>query len=521
MSVNKCSCSDCELEVWKEYDKCVLHCSKNIYQNDRHDGTLSEFGRKFKQYIIEKLVVEHYCDDEVIDEKIIAEEINSNNIEKMSELKNCFIKIDYMAFPHRDGRDSYDYLKVLNLFGEIHFDYCEFYETELKLPDIKVFFQDCIFKNGWYLYDYRILKNQDDVIYQTCRFHKLVSVYLTGEDDISVLSYSQFDYTCIFDEGLELDFVQFNEALFNTNQENYQENYVIKYIKFECCIFEKKFELMNCKIDILELNKNTFKNKIECKYNIIQKFTIDDSNFEKLVDFYRTEFIEFKIYKSIFKDFVGFERCEFGTLGVSEECISRFQYVTFLDFTNFRDTKFKSGLDIENINVKEYPNFLNTEIDEFNTNRETFRVLKYSFDKNGNYLEGNKYFSLEMKKYGKELYLSPLKGHVQEKLIFWVNEKVSNFGQSWGRPVAWIILFIIIYGFIIYGNEHHWLMHIYPKGSEVLNTIMHWLNYPLKDFRPLEKILKKDYEFMSLVFNIIFSVLIWQTIVAVKRHTKR
>ena len=74
---------------------------------------------------------------------------------------------------------------------------------------------------------------------------------------------------------------------------------------------------------------------------------------------------------------------------------------------------------------------------------------------------------------------------------------------------------------IIYGNENHLLMDIYPKGSEILNTIMHWLNYPLKEFRPLEKILKKDYEFMSLIFNVIFSVLIWQTIVAVKRYTKR
>ena len=58
--------------------------------------------------------------------------------------------------------------------------------------------------------------------------------------------------------------------------------------------------------------------------------------------------------------------------------------------------------DLENINLKESPNFLNTKIEPKNTNRETFRITKDSFDKIGNHIEANKFFVYEMKKH-KEL----------------------------------------------------------------------------------------------------------------------
>jgi len=521
MNVNKCSCTDCDLDTWREYDKCVLHCPKNDYSNDWNDGTLSSFYDEFKKYIIDSVKKSHkYIDD--MNAKLTIEELEANNIDKenFDAFEEYQIVPRNIMFPTRDDRDYFDYFHLLDCFGKVWFIGCEFYLSDLELARARVFFQDCIFLNDWYLYDYSILKNRDNVIYQTCKFNKLISAY-SREDDIYILSYSQFDYTCIFYQGLELDFVHFKEPLFNTNQENYQENYAIKYIKFEYCIFEKKLELINCKIDTLYMNKNTFEDKFECKFNLIQKFTIDDSNFTELVDFYKTEFIEFKIYKSIFEKFVGFEECRFGKSKGDNKYIAIFEYATFLDFTNFRNTKFLSGLNMEKINLKEYPNFLGSFVEFQNTNRETFRILKYSYDKIGNHIQANKYFSLEMKKHKVELKDKLIKGYLQEKFIFWINEKMSNFGQSFIRPIGLIVFFSIMYGLIIYGNEHTWLMDISPKVSEILNTIVQGLNYPLKEFRPLEKILKKDYEFMSLIFNIIFSVLTWQTIVAVKRYTKR
>lgn len=301
----------------------------------------------------------------------------------------------------------------------------------------------------------------------------------------------------------------------NENQTTIKNLSIKNTIFHESCIFN------NFEIENFTIHKSTFEQKFECKENKIESFLIDDSNFTKLVDCYKTEFEKFKIYKSIFDNFVGFEKCVFGSTRKNSEHVAQFEYATFLDFTNFRNTKFLSGLDMEKINLKEYPNFLGSFIEYQNTNRETFRILKYSYDKIGNHIEANKYFSLEMKKHKEELKNKPMKGSFQEKFIFWINEKMSNFGQNFMKPIGLILFFSIIYGLIIYGNEHTWLMNISPEASEILNTIVTCLNYPLKKFRPLEKILKTDYEFMSLMFNIIFSVLIWQTIVAVKRYTKR
>jgi len=150
-----------------------------------------------------------------------------------------------------------------------------------------------------------------------------------------------------------------------------------------------------------------------------------------------------------------------------------------------------------------------------------FRQLKVINDKHANYVEANKFYAMEMKVHEEDLFSGKVKSSRQEKFVFWINKLVSNFGQSFLRPLGWIVVFAILYAVIIYGNEQRWLENIFPIASRCLNDIVYILNYPIKNIPPLEKLVKEDFEFMSLIFYIIFSVLIWQTIVALKRYTKR
>lgn len=182
MSTKKCSAENCDLDAWKNDNKCVLHCQKNDYQSDRYDGTLNEFYSEFKKYIVHTLK-RNGTSKQDIHEKIITGKINAENLEK-NDLKESYIHIHNIVFPYRAGRDIFDYLKVLNLFGEIHFDNCTFYTTSLKLPYSQVFFQECKFINGWFLYDYKLLENADSVIYQSCCF----------KDDISMENFDDNDY---------------------------------------------------------------------------------------------------------------------------------------------------------------------------------------------------------------------------------------------------------------------------------------------------------------------------------------
>lgn len=89
--------------------------------------------------------------------------------------------------------------------------------------------------------------------------------------------------------------------------------------------------------------------------------------------------------------------------------------MTFLSFVNFRNATFNSGLDLENANLKEMPNFLNVKLLSNNTNRETLRIIKHSFDKVGNHIEANKYFSLEMERHKNDM---AGESWSQEKIVF-------------------------------------------------------------------------------------------------------
>ena len=130
---------------------------------------------------------------------------------------------------------------------------------------------------------------------------------------------------------------------------------------------------------------------------------IYNSNFEKLVDFHGTHSSSLQVMKSIFSDFCALENCKFGIEGKEEKDGASFAYTTFLNFITFRDSEFFYGLNLSHSNFTQSPNFSNSKINEANTNRETFRIIKHAHDSIGNSLEANESFVLEMKKYKEEL----------------------------------------------------------------------------------------------------------------------
>lgn len=125
----------CQGKVYID-DKCILHCPKNNYSKDWSSGLLSDFFKEFINYIIEQLF-EH---SKLFDDKYSKDEIttylksgNFKNDEYNKALKKSIFIPNCIHFPTRDGRDIFDYLKILNLFGQIHFNYCEFYLSSLDL----------------------------------------------------------------------------------------------------------------------------------------------------------------------------------------------------------------------------------------------------------------------------------------------------------------------------------------------------------------------------------------------------
>jgi uncharacterized protein YjbI with pentapeptide repeats len=521
---NSSQCSNnayqgCTLPKYEDYNECILHCSKENTKKDYHMTSImrDNFKNELINYIVKSIPESSYTIPS-IDEEVIINSIKQSNVESSEHiqkiLKDATIVFNFIEFPTRDERDQEDYEPILNLLGKIHFNYCKFYLPYLNLKNIQCFFQDCEFFDSWSIYNYDILQNQSNVIYQMCKFHNGISAAGSKpEIERLQLSHSQFS-DCDFSKELILEYVDIKAPLFN-NSGYYKGN--TKYLKVYHCNVDKRFVLNQYCIENIEMQSSIFRDKFEFKSNCSKEFSIDNCNFDSIADFYDSSFEKFIIKKSIFSNFTGFEECKFGNKEKldNEGFISKFEYVTFLNKINFRNTIFNNGLDVAHANFIEEPSFLNAKIEPLYTTRETFRSIKHSFDSVGNYLDANKYFAMEMQKYKEELSIN--NGKRSEKLVFWLNEKISNFGQDYTRPIFIFIGSAILY-YLIFCISNIDFKYNIPSFITTPNDL---LNNFAKSIMPFKSFLTNGIEFISLVFSIWYSILIWQTLVAVKRFTRR
>lgn len=517
MSKTTCNHENCRFDAYSD-NLCSLHFPKSSYSEDfEKTGLLESFYNDLMSYIVSYIT---YLNDE--NSSHSRENItvflkgNTNNFNIKNFVNQQTITLDDIIFPESNVRDNFNFLKLLKLLNNVHFRHCEFNFTSLELPSVNCFYQNCDFKKSWGIFNSKMLKNHYSVLYFGCTFHEDVTSYRHSEKDEKYTIEEQLFYDCNFLKAAIFQSVIFKKPIFNNSG---MENLNIHKLHLLDCEIEGKFVLNDCELGYFYTEDSLFKSKFEFKSNVVNAFGISNTNFSKVVDAYNTNFTKFEIRKSIFDDFVGFEMCEFGKKNSDDtSLLTKFTYATFLSFVNFRNTKFHSGLDIENINLKEAPNFLKTYISPQNSNRETFRIVKNSFDKTGNYIEANKFFALEMSKYKNEL---NWKENWQELLVFKINHIISNYGQSYTRPTAILILISILYYLLTLGHDANIIYQLFPSFNDGISTISTYVNGWASSFIPFSKFLREGMEFISLIFYILNASLIWQIAVAIKRHTKR
>lgn len=513
----ECVQRNCNNLSYQDSEHCILHTKKPNYVD-------SEINERFNEALITLMIDQGYetyirsnkppfdtsAKSEI--EKDLLKHLNNSDGPSTGKTKtSVYLKIYFedIKFP-KSKKNSYT--KIIASAASSHFINCNFKSDSLTLSGKTVFFKDCSFECEWTLQSSRALKNINNVIYQDCKFQE--NVYSSFEPTADESSESLFR-DCTFESTLYLTNTQFNEPVFNNSEKDKKR---IKSIEIENCKFEERLSMNNLLIDSLIIKNTEINSKFEAKECFMKDVRFTNTNFNKVFDTFKTKYGNFKAEKNIFSDFTGFELCEFSCRElISEPNPAVFEYVTFLSFTNFRGSKFHTGLDLKNTNHKEAPNFLEADVSKESTNRETFRIIKHSFDRIGNHIEANRFFVLEMQKYQEEL-----SGTInQERLIFIINKYTSNFGQSYLHPILWIILSSLIYQAIVYGHNENYLYKIHPLISKLASTVASALNEFALSIIPFSKFLEHGLEFISLIFYLIFASLTWQTIVAIKRHTKR
>ena len=540
----KCIEEGCSNKVFNTFNKCALHCEKQSYQDDRRSGLLQEFYNLLREYIADYLSDPLFSHHQGIISLIrdFENRNEKNNSFSYRVLGSIEIVVDRIALPERKAIDDFDYFKLLAAFKGVHFRRCDIYTDNMDLKGCKIYFDECVFKNWFGISEYELLESAGNAIFDGCHFYESLTGS-AGEEKSRDISVKLFE-NCMFDKGIELSNLNFKDSVFN-NSDGFVS--VIERILLKKCQFDEDFKINNLFSNEFKAYKCIFKKKFEVKESCISNLELNDSNIDKIFDVFGSWFRKTKFQKMIFNDFVGFEKVQFGIKGNCErEYIAEFIYTTFMSFSNFREAKFHSGLDFERANLKETPNFLRAEVSQSNTNRETFRIIKHSFDSVRNQIEANKFFVKEMKAYKKELDNTKPKNNClikqlkksknlkefkkiiefneskRARLVFNINYCISEFGENYFKPIRLLVYSLLIY--TLFNYAHNW----YFEKFEYLihpwfDCVSVFLNDLANNFLPFRGFLKdkSGMEFISLIFYIWFAILVWQIIVAIKRHTQR
>ncbi|MGM0984800.1 MAG: hypothetical protein ACQEXG_15480 [Pseudomonadota bacterium] len=432
-----------------------------------------------------------------------------------------------IRFPAADERLGFDYTKLLKLFPSLHFVNCHFYCHSLSFgaSSTKCRFEVCTFHLAWQVEE-GSGPGKGHVLFTECCFQQGVTIEGNEIEQSPVVETMAFFKDCVIRDALTLRKMVTDIPVFANSIDHKP---VIDKILVEGCEFESRFTLANEEgISKVVLTNTVFKNKFAFIHCPIAKLAIKNVNFEGLADFYESSFESFLIRKSIFRDFAGFEDCRFGAHGEQKGRI-QLRYVTFYSFINFRSAHFLLPVDLRNTNRSEPPNFLDCTFSvdaRKGTDRETFRIIKHSFEAVGNRIEANHFYALEMEAYRRELCAGTNQygrhWRLWERLLVSLNFGLSRHGQSYWQPMLGVLVCAALIavqqanwqaGWVAWPDSALWLIE--PLAA----TLNAWASGVII-FRPLYTAFPGQEAFI-LLMAVLLSTCTWHFLMAARRHQRR
>jgi len=462
-----CSHQYCELEVYRNEEECIFHCDKNEnngwVDNEKWDGNkVNEFWKQLNQIVIIADSKNHSIYD-------ILTIWNDNINERVPSIKNCIIpplkNISNLSYdiPHYYFNncifldnfkiESFDAVDIKNAFS---FSQCIFHgKFEIKL----------IFGTFHKPIELRGNKHQGNIEFygdfrqkieinnlQTPDNNVKIDIKFTPELVIFTSAYKALQISNLDRSNVEnINFwhTKIDQLVIN-NSYNYDNITKINALRIQEAIIEnifvKQLELKNLslhKIDFIENSKVLFE-RIDTNVLKLKKISQDAKYIQfhhiRVMDEFICDRIEFK--NTYFNDF---------------------------DIENAKKSISKTSFIDAYLNSIEWGKVL-----DINAKRDIFRQLKYVNDKQGNHIDANNFYVMEMKEYEKNLDKKPwFSNWWQEKFVFLMGKKISNFGQSWFLPFLWLIICNL--GFYIYLNISKAGYSIEQISFSIIILIVLWI----------------------------------------------
>jgi len=151
--------------------------------------------------------------------------------------------------------------------------------------------------------------------------------------------------------------------------------------------------------------------------------------------------------------------------------------------------------------------------------KDNYRQLKFVMDMNWNHTEANKFYAKEMEYYGKTLDISNILYSRILNLNWWIfflQKLISNFWNSWIRPILWIFIFANLA--IAYESNFtiYWLLDF-----QRVDWRLYWIDL-VRYLTPFTELARwEDITFFKFIYNLLIIFLVYHFTIAIKRTTRR
>jgi hypothetical protein len=411
--------------------------------------------------------------------------------------------------------------RVLRKCRFIAFEGCHFELEALDLPNSVYCFQSCHF-----LQNFRVsvqdVKDLNDslrfelsqlALFDQCWFYESLRISDHHASNQALDQYNTVLLDCEF-KRLFCDGLDLNTRLLALKH-NPENEPVYDSLHFQSCAFNRPVELNGLRAKSLVIDDTTFAAKVVLDGGRVSVLIIARSHFESMFSAAKSKFEVFKT-RDVSFGFIAsltgaklrrakFRRSVFsGVLDLSGARI--FRSLAFLSCVFEKPSNFLGVVFVEPALVK--------------TQRETFRIIKQAFEASGNVIEAQRFYAHEMDAYRRELAVDK-NAKTSERWLLGFNRWVSNHGQSYWRPIVWILAAISLLQFLKVAQEKAWLYAFCEPCNPCFLKVSHMLNGLVKDLPLFKHLVIEGIEFLSLLIGLLMSAFIWQALVAFRRYAKR
>ena len=297
----------------------------------------------------------------------------------------------------------------------------------------------------------------------------------TKFDDITFSKNVDFSW-CTFNGT-----INFNRSIFGTpidKQKNKTNKETGDKTQFDNVTFNDKAYFMGVKFNnTVTFKDSDFKSKTyfdqdgDKNTEFHKKASFEAVSFKELVSFYGTKFHKnMNFFRTNFNEVANFNNVTFQqAFNFSNAYINNIKFLGIQLGKNPKEdlSNFKEYFDAikSNYLIKTKAKYRaksedgSDEAITFSDFRRSCAIVKDSLDKESQKIDANKFYSLELLAYAKELSKSTISGFLQSIVLFF-NKLSSNHGQSWLQALLWILAFGTISG-LLYSDQHIYIKIVF------------------------------------------------------------